>query len=34
LGEIFTHFYTISLQNTKVDLKIETKSNDWKFYRD
>ena len=32
----FTIFYTILLKkkNTKIDLKIGTKSSDWKFYRD
>ena len=29
-----THFCTISLKNTKIKLKIGTKSSDWKFYRD
>jgi len=38
-GEIFTIFYTflhnfIKKKNTKINLKIGTKSSDWKFYRD
>jgi len=38
LGDFFlqnsTDLCTISIKNTKINLKIGTKSSDWKFYRD